>query len=297
MPAATMTATQTTHPPAGAIAGAPPDAAAVLARASGENFPVASRVLPRATRGHLLAIYGFARLVDDIGDEAGGDRCALLDWVEGELDLAYVGEPTHPLMRRLAGSVRACRLPREPFERLIAANRQDQVTARYRDLDALLAYCRLSAAPVGELVLCVFGRATPERIARSDRVCAGLQIVEHLQDVAEDRARGRVYLPQADLQRHGCPEADLDADSASAALRAVIAIEARAARRLLAAGVGLVRELPPRPALAVAAFVAGGRAALDAIERARWDVLDGKPRPSRLGVARALARTLREALR
>jgi squalene synthase HpnC len=283
MPAVTMSAPQA------------PGAADVLAQARHENFPVASRVLPPAARAHLMAIYGFARLVDDIGDEAEGDRGALLDWVEHELRLAYTGEPTHPLMRTLARTIRACDLPADPFERLIAANRQDQVTTRYRDLDELLAYCHLSAAPVGELVLRVFGLATPERIERSDQVCAGLQIVEHLQDIREDRALGRIYLPQADMRRCGCVEADLDAPTASTALRGVLAIEARAARRLLAAGPGLVRDLPLRPALAVAAFVAGGRAALDALERAHWEVMAADPRPSRLTMVRALGRTLREA--
>lgn len=275
----------------------PPEAGAVLAKARHENFPVASRALPRAERAHLMAIYGFARLVDDIGDEAPGDRSLLLDWIEHELELVYTAGPTHPLMRALARSVRERDLPREPFERLIAANRRDQVVTRYRDLDELLGYCRLSAAPVGELVLRIFGRAKPELVERSDRVCAGLQIVEHLQDVREDRLRGRVYLPQADLARCSCPEEDLDAATASTALRGAIAIQARAARGLLAAGVGLVRELPPRPALAVAAFVGGGRAALTALERARWDVLAGDPRPSKLVVARALAGVLREAAR
>jgi squalene synthase HpnC len=278
-------------PPAGA-----PSAAAVLAQARHENFPVASRVLPAADRAHLMAIYGFARLVDDVGDEAPGDRGALLDWVERELDDAFgAGEPAHPLMRALAGTVRERRLPREPFDRLVAANRRDQEQTRYRDLDDLLDYCRLSAAPVGELVLHVFGRATPELVERSDRVCAGLQIVEHLQDVGEDRRRGRVYLPQADLRRCGVAEEDLDAATASTALRGAIAIQARAARELLAAGADLVRALPRRPALAVAAFTGGGRAALDALERARWDVLARAPRPAKATVALAVARVLREA--
>ena len=95
-----------------------------MARAEGENFPVASRVLPRRVRVHLLAVYGFARLVDELGDSAPGDRLAALDWLEGELSRAFDGAPEHPLMRRLAATVRECALPREPFERLIEANRR-----------------------------------------------------------------------------------------------------------------------------------------------------------------------------
>jgi squalene synthase HpnC len=272
----------------------PPAAAAVMAQAASENFPVASHVLPRRERAHLHAIYGYARLVDDLGDEGDpAERPALLDWVEGELDRVYAGgDPEHPLLRRLVPTVRACAIPRDPLQRLIEANRRDQHQAAYATFDELLDYCALSAAPVGELVLRVFGLATPERITLSDRVCAGLQVTEHLQDVAEDRRRGRVYLPQDDLARAGCEDADLLATAPSPAFRTVMAVEVARARGLLAAGVPLARTLPPRPRLAVAAFVAGGRAALAALEGAGYDVLGAHPRPSRRAFAGLLARTL-----
>src|SRR5690242_19235743 len=136
-----------------------PDAAAVMAKAPAENFTVASRLLPSASRQHLLAIYGFARLVDDIGDEpdlGDLDRGEALDWLDGELARAADGRATHPVLVRLAPTLRARHLPLEPFRRLIEANRQDQVVTRYATYDDLLAYCALSANPIGELVLRVF---------------------------------------------------------------------------------------------------------------------------------------------
>ena len=271
---------------------AAPSRGAVMARARSENFPVASRWLPGSVAGHLMAIYGFARLVDDLGDEAPGDRLALLDWAEHELDRIYAGvDPEHAVMRALAPTVHACGLPPEPFRRLIAANRRDQTVTRYDTFAELLAYCNLSAAPVGELVLHVFGAATLQRIALSDEVCAGLQIVEHLQDVGEDFSRARVYLPQEDLARFGCAEDELGAASAAPALRAVVAFEAGRARELLAAGALLARQLPLRARLAVAGFVAGGRAALDGLERAGWDPLANPPSRSRRDFAAAFARS------
>jgi phytoene/squalene synthetase len=220
-----------------------PTPRAVVAQSRTENFPVAMRLLGPRTRRHLLAIYSFARLVDDIGDEAGGhigdevrgERLALLDQIERELDA-----PEHPVMRELSLTVRDCRLPREPFLRLIEANRRDQEVTRYDSFEELLGYCWLSAAPVGELVLHVFGAATPYRIALSDKVCAALQVIEHLQDVDEDRARGRVYIGSFDA--------------------------AIGARALLDQGAPLVGTLRGRARLAVAGFVAGGRVALDALE-------------------------------
>ncbi len=281
------------------IADAPlhvPDAEAVMARAGTENFPVASRVLGSRERRNLLAIYGFARLADELGDMDDcppADRLAALDWLERELERAFRGEAEHPLLVRVQAAIRECALGREPFVRLIEANRVDQRVSRYRTWAQLRAYCALSADPVGELVLGVLGLATPARIELSDAICTALQLIEHCQDVAEDMARGRVYLPAEDLGRFGCSESDLTADHASERLRAVLAFEVARARALLLDGEVLIGELRGRPRLAIAAFLAGGRAALDAIERAHYDVLPGAPRAGRYRRALALAATLR----
>ena len=192
------------------LVGASTDAQGIMAQAATENFPVASRLFPRALRPHLLAIYGFARLVDDIGDEAPGDRLSLLAAVSAQLDTIYAGAtPSHVLLRRLAYTVRCFDIPRSPLDRLVQANVQDQVVDRYETFADLLAYCRLSAQPVGELVLRVAELCTPERLALSDRVCSGLQLVELWQDLGEDAAKGRIYLPAEDMRRFGYGDDDL----------------------------------------------------------------------------------------
>jgi squalene synthase HpnC len=274
-------------------AAATPDAGTTMARAGGENFPVASHVLPRAARRHLLAIYGFARLADQLGDESPGDRLAELDWLEGELDRAYAGRAEHPLLRALAPTLHACHLPRESFVALIEANRLDQRVHRYETWEQLLGYCELSANPVGELVLRVLGKATPERLALSSSVCTALQLVEHWQDVAEDLARGRIYLPAEDLARFDCEERDLHQPHAGERLRALLALEVARTHELLDRGAPLVSTLRGRPKLAVAAFVGGGRAALEAIERAGCDVLAGPPRAGHARRTLALVGALR----
>jgi squalene synthase HpnC len=267
-----------------------PPTDSVLGQASHENFPVALRVLPRAVRDHLMAVYGFARLADDIGDEAEGDRLALLDWLAAELDRASRGVATHPLLVRLTPTIRQFDLPLDPFVRLIEANRRDQVVRRYQTFDDLIGYCMLSAAPVGELVLRIFEVSSPDRIALSDDVCNGLQIVEHLQDVAEDIAADRVYLPQRDLDLLGCTEAELRAPRTSPALRAVLRYEAGRARRLLNSVVPLARQLPFQPRIAVCGFAAGGLAALDAMEGVGYEVLARRCRPRSLRVVLHLGR-------
>jgi squalene synthase HpnC len=264
----------------------------IMDRAATENFPVASRLLPAKLRSHLLAIYGFARLVDELGDELPGDRLAALDWLSAELDLAFAGRATHPLLRALAPTIAACGLSREPFERLIEANRVDQSVHSYETWEALLGYCNLSANPVGELVLGVFGAATPERIALSNAVCTALQLTEHWQDVGEDLARGRVYLPLEDLARHGCTIDDLAARRVGDRLRRVLALEAARTAALFHAGDALVASLRGWPRLAVAGYAGGGRAALEALALADYEVLALNPRPTRRRTVGAIVRVL-----
>jgi len=276
---------------------------AVMAQAGKENFPVASMFLPGRQRHQLMAIYGVARLIDDVGDEELGpasasadeaganhdDRLAALDWLDAELDRVFSGAAAeHPTMRALAGAIQVSPLPERPFRDLVRANRQDQIVTRYETFEELLSYCRLSAAPVGELVLHVFDSATPARLARSEQICAGLQVVEHIQDVAEDYARGRIYMPLDDMARFECQETDLASRRTSASLAALLRFEAERAHRLLDGGAPLIRTLGLRPRIALAGFVAGGRAALDALDAAAYDVAQGPP-PSRRGVAFAKA--------
>jgi squalene synthase HpnC len=266
-----------------------PSPESVAAKAAGENFPVASRLLPRRVRRHLLALYDFARLVDDAGDESPGDRLLLLDRLEDDVARIYRGGvPRDPIVRRMAMTVEMFEIPPYPLYALIEANRRDQRQHTYLTFHDLLDYCSLSANPVGHLVLCLFGAATPERVRLSDAICTGLQLTEHWQDVAEDFARGRIYLPQEDFERFGCTHQDLAQRQTPCRLRTLMAFEVRRARDLLETGRPLIRLLDRRAALAVAGFVAGGRAALDAIARKDFDVLAGTPRipaRARLGIA------------
>jgi squalene synthase HpnC len=260
----------------------------VLRAAYGENFPVSPRILPATIREHFQAIYGFARLVDDIGDEAPGDRLALLDRLAADTERIWTGEgPTLPVLQRLATTVAACDLPAEPFLRLIEANRLDQHVTRYPTFDDLLRYCTLSADPIGRMVLGVLGRATPDRVILSDRVCTALQLAEHLQDVAEDYAAGRIYLPLEDLETFGVREDDLAAPVASSALRNLMAFQVARATTILDAGAPLASLLDGRMRLAIAGFIGGGRAALHAVRQAGYDVLGGAPKASKQRVAGA----------
>ncbi|HEY7147006.1 MAG TPA: squalene/phytoene synthase family protein, partial [Streptosporangiaceae bacterium] len=165
----------------------PTVADALAARATHENFPVALKVLPARYRGHLMAVYGFARTVDDIGDQAPQpQRLPLLAEMEADLARLYRDDgdpPAIAAIRELAPVVSQCAVPMQPFLDLIRANQQDQVVSRYQGFDDLLGYCKLSANPVGQIVLHVFGAYTQQRAELSDAICTALQLAEHWQDV------------------------------------------------------------------------------------------------------------------
>jgi squalene synthase HpnC len=260
-----------------------------VANAPGENFPVALRMLPARHRRHLTNLYFFARLTDDLGDEARDGsrdqadvsslRLQLLDELAADVDRIYAGgTPQSPVMRAMAETVRECHVPAQPLLDLIEANRQDQKVTRYHTFAELTRYCELSANPVGRIVLCIFGAATTRRIALSDSICTALQLAEHWQDVAEDLANGRIYLPGEDLERFGCTEADLAAPAAGPAVRELMRFETGRAARMLDSGAPLVHTLHGAARLAVAGYLAGGRAALAAIRAQEYDVLRGTPR-------------------
>ncbi len=269
---------------------------AVLEKAAHENFRVAPGFLPNRLRADLTAIYGYARFVDDVGDEtgpAGEQRLALLDLVDADLSAVFEGrQPRLPAVVALTDGIHGGRFTEEPLRRLVEANRLDQRATRYATFDDLRYYCTLSADPVGRLVLGAIGLATPERVALSDQVCTGLQLVEHWQDVAEDFARGRIYLPQEDLHQFGVTEDDLAAPRATPSLRSLIAFESARARGLLDAGVPLTRSIPGRAKVAIAGFVGGGRAALGAIAAVRYDVLPGAPKATKTRLARGVVGVL-----
>jgi squalene synthase HpnC len=266
---------------------------AMAARSAGENFPVALRILPAARRRHLMAIYGFARITDDIGDEAPpAERAGLLDELAADLGELKAGKARLPVIRALEPTVCGLGVPEQLFIDIISANRQDQVVARYQSFDELVGYCRLSANPIGRMVLYVFGDFSEPRAELSDRVCTALQLAEHWQDVAEDYRAGRIYLPGADLRQYGVAEAELAAPAASPRLVELMTFETRRAAALLDSGAPLVGMLRGAARLAVGGYVAGGRAALASIEDVRYDVLAHQAAPRKRTLAAKLLRTV-----
>lgn len=249
-----------------------------------ENFTVVSWFLPRELHAPMFAVYAFCRYTDDLGDEAAGDRLALLDEWEAELRAAFGGAPTHPITVALADVAQNKPLEPEPFLRLIEANRLDQGKSRYADFQELLGYCRLSANPVGEMVLALWEITDDERRKLSDATCTALQLANHWQDVRRDWEAGRLYLPLDDLRRFGLGEGDIAeqiaAGRADRAFRELMRFQVDRAEAYFRSGDALVGLVPRELAVDLRLFSDGGRAALRAIERQDYDVLAARPRVS-----------------
>lgn len=210
--------------------------------AGDENFPVGSFLIRRDLRPHVHAFYRFARIADDIADNPAltpAEKLRRLDRMAAVLDGAPGGDA--PAAAAMRASLQATKLTAQHCHDVLTAFRLDATKLRYRDWDDLMEYCRYSAAPVGRQLLDLHGE-TRASWAPSDALCSALQVLNHLQDCAEDfRELDRVYLPAADLAGCGARIEDLTASQASVGLRCVL-------DRLLAKTEALIaasNDLPP----------------------------------------------------
>jgi squalene synthase HpnC len=265
-----------------------------LAESHYENFHVASWFLPKALRPHFHAIYAYCRISDDLGDEVGdtAQSLALLDQWGRELDACYEGKTRHPVFVALAETISACSIPKRPFADLLMAFRQDQVVTRYATMDDVLQYCRYSANPVGRLVLYATGGADEERFRLSDATCTALQLANFWQDVRQDFARGRVYLPQKDMQFFRVSDETIAKGVATPEFRGLMRCEIEYARGLFEEGLPLIQMADDDLALDLDLFSRGGMEILRAIEQRNYDVLSSRPAISKSTKAALLLRAI-----
>lgn len=270
-------------------------ACTAVARTHYENFTVGSWLLPRHLRRDIAAVYAFARGGDDLADEGPPEgRLERLGAWEERL-LACAADPhaaTHPVFVALGHTIARHDLPIEPFRDLLAAFRRDAAgeTATFATFADVLAYCRCSANPVGRIVLALFGHRDPERQHRSDAICTALQLTNFWQDVAGDHGRGRVYVPQEDLDRFPGSREAIASGCVTPGFRALMAFEVARTRALFARGLELTRLVRGRLRREVRLFAAGGLGILDRIEASGGDVFARRPTLTRTDLARLVLR-------
>jgi squalene synthase HpnC len=236
--------------------------------------------MPRKMRRHVHAIYAYARIADDFADEEGS--LVRLDEWQLELELAYSGNPRHPVMVALADTARRYGIPPEPFLDLLIAFRSDVDFQGFETIADLLGYARYSANPVGHLILYLFGFRDAERQRLSDLICTGLQLANFWQDVAIDFAKGRIYFPRRDMEQYRVTHEDLRHGKVTAGFVGLMRHEILHAREMLLAGAALSTLVGHTLRRDIVMFAGGGLAILRAIERAGYDVFRARPKLTRL---------------
>ncbi|MSQ24724.1 MAG: squalene synthase HpnC [Dehalococcoidia bacterium] len=260
-----------------------------MARSHYENFTVVSWFLPKRLRPSMYAVYGFCRHTDDLGDEAPGDRLALLDSWERDFRRCTSATPEHPILIALQDTMRRHAMPAEPFLKLIEANRMDQRNSRYATYADVLHYCEHSANPVGRMVLSVFGYHDAERQRLSDATCTALQLANFWQDVRRDFDLGRIYIPLEDFPQSGYTPEELAAGVVNQHYRDLMRFEVERARALFRDGAGLPGMVDPALRIDLRLFTLGGMSVLDAIRAQGYDTLTRRPKVSRARKLRLLA--------
>lgn len=246
-----------------------------------ENFPVASPLLPHHLRAAVRVIYAYARSADDIADEghaSAEERLAGLRAYERELDrIAEDQIPETALFSELKEVIITYQISLQPLRDLLSAFQQDVMKTRYEDYATLLHYCRLSADPVGRIMLALFKQLTPYNIQQSDAICSALQLINFLQDIAIDWEKTRVYLPQDELQRFHITETQIAQARLNDDWRAFMQYQVNRARELLVSGAPLALRIPGRMGWELRLIIQGGLRILEKIEAVDYDVFQHRP--------------------
>jgi squalene synthase HpnC len=267
-----------------------------LATTHYENFHVATFFLPAALRPHFYSVYAFCRSSDDLGDEVADTATAtrLLGEWRGMLHQCFAQPELsrHPVFVALQPTIADHDLPIQPFDDLISAFEEDQVYTHHESLATLEQYSRYSANPVGRLVLLVSGYRSEELMSLSDDICTGLQLANFYQDVVEDRARGRRYLPADAMQRFGVTDEQLVERRFDGNVRAMMEFLVDDARARLSRGERITSQVSRDLASTLQLFVNGGYAILDAIAAQDYDTLRVRPVVSKAAKLRLLGGAL-----
>lgn len=249
-----------------------------LAKSHYENFPV-GWFIPKSSRRYVFAVYAFARTADDFSDEESyeGRRIDELDRLERQLDRAVEGHAESPLFIAVAETLGKTGLAPKLLKDLLVAFRQDVTKKRYRNYQELEDYCVYSANPIGRIVLHLFGYKDPRLFDLSDRICTGIQLVNHWQDVAIDLSRDRIYLPEEDLRRFHYSYEDLRQRKMNESFRSLMRFEISRTRSLFYEGKDLMKDLEGRLRWQVSLMWLGPMKILEKIEAAGYNVFHSRP--------------------
>jgi phytoene synthase len=245
------------------------------ASASGSSFHYSFLFLPPLPRRAITALYAWCREVDDAVDEASDPSVAAarLAWWGGEVEALFAGAPTHPVSIALAPHLPGGAITKPRMALVLEGMHHDLVHDRIADRAALDRYCHHVAGVVGEMAAGIFGAREPATLEYARELGRALQYVNIARDVGEDARRGRIYIPQSELARHGVREEDLLAGRAGEGFVRLMREHAQLARAAFARALALLPAHEARSQRAGLVMGAIYAALLGEIERDGFAVL------------------------
>jgi squalene synthase HpnC len=254
-----------------------------IARNHYENFPVASRFVPKDMRKYVWAIYAFARIADDYADEPGytlAERIDNLNKWDQYLAECYNGNPTHRIFAAVAETAERFQIPIELLQNLLSAFRADVTVKRYVTFEDLLGYCQNSANPIGRIVLMLFNYRSETMMQYSDSICTALQLTNFWQDVSVDLQKDRVYIPLEDLEEFDYSEQDLFERKLNDNFRNLLAFEVQRTAELFVEGKPLLSKVGSDISRELKLTWNGGTGILQKIHKLEYNVLTKRPKLS-----------------
>ena len=256
-----------------------------------ENFPVLSFLVPKHLRKHVAIVYQFARKADDIADEGNftdEERLAQLSKFELHLKETKDGTFQNKFWNALHNSILLKNLDIQNFSNLLKAFKQDIVKHRYSNFDELLNYCKSSADPVGRIILELNGIHSEKAKLYSDKICTALQITNFLQDIAEDFEKGRIYLPLNELKEFGVQENLFQLKENNSNFKKLMKYQVERVQTFFNEGKNLLPILPFRLRQQIKWTINGGEGILRKIENLDYDVLNLRPKFSKIDLFKLL---------
>ena len=264
-----------------------------LIKKSYENFPLWSSIYLKKFMPHLASIYHFCRTVDNLSDLKKDLALKELSKIENTLNNCYGDKlDEKSIFFNLKITINKFNLPKEDFQKLIQSNYQDLNKNRYKDFDELIDYCKLSANPVGSLVLRIFGEYSNTNLLLSDQICTGLQLINFLQDINRDSKLNRIYIPIDELSKFGVSEEDILCGKSNQEIIKMIKFQCERSKNIINSGKTLVSNLPGLKKIPISLFIQSGNLVLKKIEKINYKTTVTRPFVTKVDKSLLISKTL-----
>ena len=264
-----------------------------LIKNSYENFPLWSSIYLRKFMPDFASIYFFCRTVDDLSDLKKDLAISKLQETEKLLSKCYEGKcDENNIFFELSKTIQKYDIPKKDFQNLIESNYQDLNIKKYSSFNDLINYCKLSANPVGRIVLKIFNESNSSNIKLSDEICTGLQIVNFIQDVKRDSELKRIYMPQNDLEKFGVNEDDIFKGNNSKEFREMVKFQCDRAEEILNKGKPLVNQIHGTKKIPISIFIQSGKLVIKKIRNINYETITIRPVVSKFDKSIIIIKTL-----